>query len=287
MMAIDIKTFFDQQTSTFTHVVSDQATQKAAVIDAVLNYDQFSGQSGTTSVDEVVDYIQTNQLTVQWVLDTHIHADHITGTQVIHEKLGGQIGIGAHITDVLSFWTPIFNTGHDTDLNGSQFDVMFADGHVFKLGEMDIKVIHTPGHTPACISYLIEDAIFVGDTLFMPDIGTARTDFPGGSAAMMYDSVQKILALPESTRIFHCHDYPPTDRPIQWTSTVAEHKKHNVMVRDGISKDEYIQMRNARDHGKAVPKMLLPSIQANLRAGTFGNPEHNGTHYIKIPVDKL
>lgn len=286
-MTVEIQTFFDQQTSTFSHVVSDQTTQKAAVIDAVLNYDQFSGHSHTTSVDEIVYYIESKQLSVEWILDTHIHADHITGTQTIHDKLGGHIGIGEHIIDVLTYWTPIFNTNNDTDLKGSQFDALFTDGHVFKLGEVDINVIYTPGHTPACISYLIEDAIFVGDTLFMPDIGTARTDFPGGSAAMMYDSVQKILALPESTRIFHCHDYPPTDRPIQWVSTVADHKKHNVMVRDGISKDEYIQMRHARDKGKAVPQMLLPSIQANLRAGTFGQVEKNGTKYIKIPVDRL
>lgn len=286
-MTINIKTFFDPDTATFTHVVSDPSTQKCAIIDSVLDYDQYSGRTKTKSADQVVDYINEAKLSVEWILDTHIHADHITASNYLKEKLGGKIGIGAKIKDVLALWVPIFNTNKDTNLDASQFDHLFEDGDVFKLGNVDVKVLHTPGHTPACSSYLIEDAIFVGDTIFMPDIGTARTDFPGGSAAILYDSSKKILSLPDETRIFMCHDYPPNERDVAWLATVKEQKEKNVLLHDGISKEEYVKIRNKRDEGKAVPKLLLPSIQANLRAGTFGEPEDNNIRYIKIPVDKL
>jgi len=286
-MAINIKTFFDSDTATFTHVVSDPSTQKCAIIDSVLDYDQYSGRTKTKSADQVISYINETTLSVEWILDTHIHADHITASRYLKEKLGGKIGIGAKIKDVLALWVPIFNTSKDTNLDASQFDYLFEDGDVFKLGNVDVKVLHTPGHTPACSSYLIEDAIFVGDTIFMPDIGTARTDFPGGSAATLYDSVKKILSLPNETRIFMCHDYPPEGRDVSWLATVKEQKENNVLLHDGISKEEYVTIRNKRDEGKAVPKLLLPSIQANLRAGTFGLPEDNNVRYIKIPVDKI
>jgi len=286
-MAINIKTFFDPDTATFTHVVSDPSTQKCAVIDSVLDYDQYSGRTKTKSADQVISYINEEKLSVEWILDTHIHADHITASHYLKEKLGGKIGIGAKIKDVLALWVPIFNTNKDTNLDASQFDHLFEEAEVFKLGNIDVKVLHTPGHTPACSSYLIEDAIFVGDTIFMPDIGTARTDFPGGSAAALYDSVKKILSLPDETRIFMCHDYPPQGRDVAWLATVKEQKKKNVLLHDGISKEEYVAVRNKRDEGKAVPKLLLPSIQANLRAGTFGEPEDNNVRYIKIPVDKI
>lgn len=286
-MTINIKTFFDHDTATFTHVVTDPSTQKCAIIDSVLNYDQYSGRTNTKSVEQVISYINEEKLSVEWILDTHIHADHITASHYLREKLGGKIGIGAKIKDVLALWVPIFNTNKDTPLDASQFDHLFEDGGVFKLGNIDVKVIHTPGHTPACSSYLIEDAIFVGDTIFMPDIGTARTDFPGGSAATLYDSVKKILSLPDETRIFMCHDYPPEGRDVAWLATVKEQKEKNILLHSGISKEDYVAMRNKRDEGKAVPKLLLPSIQANLRAGTFGEPEDNKVRYIKIPVDKI
>ncbi len=286
-MAINIKTFFDQDTATFTHVVSEPSTQKCAIIDSVLDYDQYSGRTKTKSADQIISYINEEKLSVEWILDTHIHADHITASRYLKEKLGGKIGIGSRIKEVLALWVPIFHTEKDTPLDASQFDHLFEDGEVFKLGNVDIKVLHTPGHTPACSSYLVEDAIFVGDTIFMPDIGTARTDFPGGSAANLYDSVKKILSLPKDTRIFMCHDYPPEGRDITYVTTVKEQKEKNILIRENILKDEFIKIRNKRDEGKAVPKLLLPSIQANLRAGTFGLSEDNNVKYIKIPIDKI
>ncbi len=286
-MAITIKTFFDSDTATFTHIVSDQSTGKAAIIDSVLNFDQYSGRATTTSADQVITYIEEQKFTVELILDTHIHADHITASHYLKEKLGGKIGIGAKIKDVLALWVPIFNTTNDTPLDASQFDYLFEDGDILKLGNVEVKVLHTPGHTPACLSYLIEDTIFVGDTIFMPDLGTARTDFPGGSAATMFDSIRKILSLPNATKIFMCHDYPPEGRNIEWVTTVQYQKERNVLIHDGISKDEYVTLRNKRDQGKAVPKLLLPSIQANLRAGTFGTPEDNNVMYVKIPVNQI
>lgn len=286
-MGINIKTFFHQDTATFTHIVSDPSTKKAAIIDSVLDYDLYSGRTQTQSADEIITYINEEKLSVEWILDTHIHADHITASHYLKEKLGGNIGIGEKIKDVLAFWVPLFNSEKDTKRDASQFDHLFKDGEIFKLGNIDFKVLHTPGHTPACSSYLIEDAIFVGDTLFMPDLGTARTDFPGGSAAILYDSIRKILSLPESTRIFMCHDYPPEGRDVTWVTTVKDQKEKNVLIHHGISKNDYVTLRNKRDEGKMVPKLLLPSIQANLRAGTFGLPEDNNIRYIKIPVDQL
>lgn len=286
-MAINIKTFFDQDTATFTYIVSGKNTNKAVIIDPVLNYDQYSGKVHTNSADEVIRYIKQDSLSLECLLETHIHADHITASHYLKNKLGGKLGISIKIKDVLGYWIPIFNTSKDTKLDGSQFDKLFNDNEIIKLGNIDIKVLHTPGHTPACSSYLIEDTIFVGDTIFMPDIGTARTDFPGGRADIMYDSVQRILSLPDETRIFMCHDYPLPGREISCMSTVKEQKEKNILIHEGISKDEFVQTRNKRDQGKAVPKMLLPSIQANLRNGTFGNPEGNNVRYVKIPVDNI
>lgn len=286
-MAIYIKTFFDEDTATFTHIVTDLTTKNTAIIDSVLDYDQYSGRTNTKSADKVISYINEQKFTVEWILDTHIHADHITASHYLKEQLGGKIGIGSRIKDVLALWVPIFNTEKDTDLYGRQFDHLFEDGEIFKLGNVDVKVMHTPGHTPACVSYLIEDSIFVGDTIFMPDIGTARTDFPGGSASAMYESTHKILSLPDKTKIFMCHDYPPEGREISFVTTVKEQKEKNILIHAGISKEEYVKTRNKRDEGKAVPKLLLPSIQANLRNGTFGAPEKNNIRYIKIPIDKI
>ncbi len=285
-MAINIKIFFDTETAVFTYVVSDPETSATAIIDSVLNYNQYTGRSSTKSADEVINYIKNNKLELIWILDTHIHADHLTAAHYIKEQLGGKVAIGCHIVEVLKLWIPVFNTSKDTPFDGSQFDRLLDEDEIFKLGNVDIKVWYTPGHTPACSSYLIEDAIFVGDTIFMPDVGTARTDFPGGSPELMYESIHKILSLPDNTRIFPCHDYPPEGRGPSCLSTVKEQREKNVLINFKISKDEYIRRRNKRDEKNPGPKLLLPSIQVNLRAGTFGNFEDNGLKYVKIPVDR-
>lgn len=286
-MTIHIKTFFDQDTATFTYVVSDVSTHKAAIIDSVLNYDQCSGRTSTKSADEVLSYVREKNLKIEWILETHLHADHLTAASYLKEKLGAKIAIGARIQKALAFWVPIFNTAKDTALDASQFNELLDDNQVIKLGDVDIKVLHTPGHTPVCASYLIEDAVFVGDTLFMPDIGTARTDFPGGSAEVLYDSIQRILSLPDETRIFTCHDYPPEGREASYLSTVKEQKEKNVLINTSISRAEYVALRNKRDEGKSVPKLLLPSLQVNLRAGKFGDPENNMAMLLaKMPWNK-
>lgn len=279
--------FFDQDTATFTYIVSDEKTQQCAIIDSVLNYDMNAGKTSTVSADQVITYIQEHNLTVEWILETHAHADHLTASHYLKEKLGGKIGIGEHIKKVLDYWVPLFNTEHDTKLDGSQFDHLFKDEEIFFIGSLEVKVIHTPGHTPACVSYIINDAVFVGDTLFMPYVGTARTDFPGGSARTLYHSIHKILALPDDTKVYTCHDYPPEGQKIRYMSTVAEQKATNVMVHEGITEEEYIATRYAKDTGKAVPRLLLPSIQVNLRAGDLGKPANNGIHYIKIPLNQF
>lgn len=284
---MQIQHFFDTDTATFTYVVSDPSTQKCVIIDPVLDYDMFAGNTSTTSSDKVIAYVKEQGLSVEWILETHAHADHLTGSHYLKEKLGGKIGIGEHIKDVLKFWVPLFNTAHDTPLDGSQFDHLFQDGEVFTIGSIEVKIMHTPGHTPACVTYLMGDAAFVGDTIFMPYVGTARTDFPGGSAATLYQSIQKLLSLPETTKTYTCHDYPPQGTPEGYVSTVADQKAKNSMVHDGVSEAEYVAARNAKDKGKAVPRLLLPSIQVNLRAGDLGEAEANGVQYIKIPLNKL
>jgi glyoxylase-like metal-dependent hydrolase (beta-lactamase superfamily II) len=287
MESLGIQTFFDEETSTFTYIIWDTHTKAAAIIDPVIDYDQYWGKTQTNSANKVIAYIQENNLKLEWILETHIHADHLTASSYIKEKLGGKIGIGEKIKSVLKFWVPLFNNAQDTPLDGSQFDHLFLDNETFLLGKLPVKVINIPGHTLDCCGYLIEDAIFVGDSLFMPDIGTARTDFPGGSAAMMYDSIQRILSLPDETRIFTCHDYPPPQRNIESMSTVKEQKETNVLINAKISKNDYIDVRNQKDHGKKPPKLLFPAIQFNLRAGSFGNPENNGVTYIKIPIHQF
>ncbi len=282
-----IKNFYDKDTATFTYVVSDEATKKCAVIDSVLNYDMNSGRVSTASADLIISYIQENNLTVQWILETHIHADHLTAANYIKEQLGGKIAIGSKITEVLQFWVPLFNTQKDTPLDASQFDHLFSDGEIFAIGSLSVKVLHTPGHTPACAVYLIEDVVFVGDTIFLPRMGTARTDFPGASARDLYHSIQKILALPQNTKIFVGHDYPEAGKEAEFVCSVAEQKQHNILINDSISAEQYIENRNQRDVGKAVPKLIFPAIQVNLRAGKISAPEENGVSYIKIPLNKI
>lgn len=284
---MQIETFFDKETATFSYVLSDDATRSCAIIDPVLDYDMHAGKTSTVSAGHILSYVAHHGLNVEWILETHAHADHLSGAHYLRGKLGGRIGIGEHIRDVLRHWVPVFHTQHDTPLDGSQFDHLFADGEVFSVGSLAVKVMHTPGHTPACVSYLAGDAVFTGDTILMPHIGTARTDFPGGDAQTLYRSVRKILSLPDATRMFICHDYPPQGEQERSVITVAQQRAENCMVRDGINEAEYVAARQAKDKGKPVPKLLLPSVQVNLRAGELGAPEENGIRYIRIPLNQF
>lgn len=286
-MAILIKDFFDADTSTYSFIVADQTSKACAIIDSVLNYDLSSGKISTKSADQLVDFITTNGFIPEWILETHIHADHLTAAAYLKEKFPtAKTAINAKIKNVLKFWAEIFND-HDTKLDGSQFDVLLEDGQVFQIGTLNCKVIQVSGHTPACTIYNIENNLFVGDVIFMPDVGTARTDFPGGSAKEAYDSLQKILSFPDETKIYCGHDYPTAGRKENCVSTVGEQKKNNILINEKISKEEFIENRSKRDVGKAVPKLLLPSIQVNIRAGKLPKPENNGISYIKIPVNKF
>lgn len=285
MSKLVIKPFFDEDTFTITYVVTDKATSQSAVIDPVLDFDAQAGKLSSKRADEVIDYLDSHNLRLEWILETHAHADHITASHYLKQKRGGNIGIGENIKLVQSVFKKAFNLGDDMLCDGSQFDFLFEDGEMISLGHLNIEVMHTPGHTPACVSYLIEDAIFVGDTIFMPDFGTARTDFPSGSAKTLYHSIQKILALPDQTRIFVGHDYKsPTRDTYAWETTVLEEKRNNIHVKKGVSEQEFVEQRNTRDKTLPVPKLLLPSIQINIRAGQMPPKESNETAYLKIPL---
>jgi glyoxylase-like metal-dependent hydrolase (beta-lactamase superfamily II) len=284
----DVKGFFHEPTNTVSYVVSDPATGACAVIDTVLDYDAAAGRTATQSADEVVAYVRDQGLACEWVLETHVHADHLSAAPYVQEKLGGKLGIGSNITVVQDTFGKVFNAGTEFQRDGSQFDRLFQDGEEFALGSFSVHVMHTPGHTPACLTYVIGDAAFVGDTLFMPDYGTARADFPGGSARQLYRSIRKVLELPPETRLFLCHDYKAPGRDAYaWETTVAEERRSNVHVRDGVSEDEFVAMREARDKTLSMPKLIIPSIQVNMRAGEFPEPEDNGTVYLKVPLDRL
>ncbi len=282
-----IQAFFDTDTSTVTYLVWDPATQKAAIIDPVLDYEPHAARLNTTSADTVLAAAKEKSLEIEWVLETHAHADHLSAADYIRAKTGARVGIGEHITKVQKIFVPIFGAD-DVAPDGHVFDKLFADGETFEIGSMKIEVSHTPGHTPACISYLIEDAVFVGDTLFMPDYGTARADFPGGDAATLYQSIQKILSLPANTRVFVGHDYLPEgrDKPA-WETTVAQQRESNRHVRQGVSETEFVERRNARDATLAAPRLILPSLQVNIRAGAMPPKAENGETYLKIPVNRL
>ncbi|MDP5020614.1 MAG: MBL fold metallo-hydrolase [Rickettsiaceae bacterium] len=282
-----IEPFFDNITNTFTYIIIDPETNSCAIIDSVQDYDASSGKTGTTSTDKIIKFIQDNQLNLEWILETHIHADHLTGAHYIKSKLGGKIGIGEHILQVLEYWVPIFNIKTDTPTDASQFDRLFKDGETFAIGNLSVKILHTPGHTSACVSYIIEDAIFVGDSIFMPHLGTARVDFPGGSAETLYESIQKILSLPDATRIFVCHDYPKENEKAGCLSTVKEQRESNIFINENITKEEYIKTRIQRDKTLPVPRLLLPSIQTNMRAGKLPMAEDNNVSYIKIPLNQI
>jgi len=279
-----IQAFFDEPTNTVSYLVADPETKRAAVVDPVLDYDHASGKASTKSADVILDAAEAGGFTIDWVLETHAHADHLSGAPYIKLKTGAKVGIGEHIRDVQKIFRPVFNA---TDLSGdgSEFDRLFADGERFHIGTLEVEVLHVPGHTPADIAYKIGDAVFVGDTLFMPDFGTARADFPGGDARKLYRSIKRLLALAPETRLFMCHDYKAPGRDqYAWETTVAEERTHNAHVKDGVSEDDFVAMREARDATLAAPELLMPSIQVNMRAGHLPPPDQNGVQYLKIPV---
>lgn len=284
----DVKAFFDEPTNTVSYVVSDPATKKAAIVNSVLDYDPKSGRTSRDSADAIIAYVKEQGFEVQWLLETHVHADHLSAAPYLKEKVGGTLAIGSHIRTVQDVFGKVFNAGTEFQRDGSQFDRLVEDGDTFKLGEIDVLALHTPGHTPACMTYVIGDAAFVGDTLFMPDYGTARCDFPGGSASTLYRSIQKIYALPDETRMFLCHDYKAPGRDtFEWETSVGEQKRANIHVHEGVSEAQFVKMRTERDATLAMPTLILPSVQVNMRAGHMPPAEDNGMTYLKIPVDAL
>ena len=276
--------WFDEATNTITYAVWDPATRHAAIIDPVLDYDHRSGRASHRSADAILDFVTSHDLTVQWILETHAHADHLSAAPYLKEKTGAPIGIGERITEVQRTFAPVFGLD-DVSGDGREFDRLFRDGDLFPLGELQVEVLHTPGHTPACVSYRIGDAVFVGDTLFMPDYGTARADFPGGDARTLYRSIQKLLALPPQTTLYLCHDYKAPGRDhYAWETTVADEKARNVHIGGGVDEDSFVAMREARDATLSAPTLLLPSLQVNIRAGRLPAPDADGRRYLKIPV---
>lgn len=283
-----IQAFFDSSTHTVSYIVYDSETRRAAIIDSVLNFDLASGRSSFSSADALIAYVAEHQLEVDWILETHVHADHLSAAPYLQEKLGGKIAIGEHIVEVQKLFGKLFNAGHEFVCDGSDFDHLWNDGGQFNVGQLEVTVLHVPGHTPACIAYLIGDAAFVGDTLFMPDYGTARADFPGGDAATLFRSARRLLSLPAQTRLFMCHDYLPEGRSSHaWETTVEAQRSANVHIRDGVSEADFVAMREARDATLSMPKLILPSVQVNMRAGHLPHAEENGVSYLKIPVNAL
>ncbi|MXN88836.1 MBL fold metallo-hydrolase [Pasteurella canis] len=286
VIAPEVKAFFDKATNTYSYVVSDPKSQACAVIDSVLDLDYSAGYISTESADNLIDYVKQHKLKVEWILETHVHADHLSAAPYLQEKLGGKTGIGQHITTVQNVFGKAFNAGTEFARDGSQFNQLFCDGDEFSIGHLHVTVIHTPGHTPACVSYLIGDAVFVGDTLFMPDYGTARCDFPGGDANVLYQSVQKLLALPEQTRMFLCHDYLPQGRTEYcYETTVKAQKEQNIHIHNGIEQSQFVKMRQDRDTTLSMPKLIIPSVQVNMRAGSLPPAEDNGQVYLKVPIN--
>ncbi|WP_422822427.1 MBL fold metallo-hydrolase [Vreelandella azerica] len=269
-------------------MVQDPGSKACAILDSVLDFDYAAGRTDVRSADEIIAYVRENGLDVEWILETHVHADHLSAAPYLHERLGGKTGIGANITIVQDVFGKAFNAGTEFARDGSQFDALFKEGDTFTIGGLEGRVLHTPGHTPACLTYVIGDAAFVGDTLFMPDFGTARCDFPGGDARALYQSIQKVLALPSDTRLFMCHDYKAPQRDVyQHETTVAEQRAANIHVYDGVSEEEFVRMRTERDATLAMPKLIIPSVQVNMRGGDMPPAEDNGQVYLKVPINKL
>jgi glyoxylase-like metal-dependent hydrolase (beta-lactamase superfamily II) len=286
--AVQVRSFFDEATFTVTHVLSDPATGKAAIIDSVLDFDPASGRTSTASADAVIAYVREQGLEVEWLLETHAHADHLSAAPYLQEQLGGRLAIGRHILTVQNVFGKIFNEGTRFARDGSQFDHLFDEGDRFSVGTIPAIALHVPGHTPADMAYVIGDAVFIGDTLFMPDYGSARADFPGGDAHILYRSVRRLLSLPEASRLFLCHDYKAPGRDTYaWETTVAEQRRSNVHLHDGISEDDFVAMRKARDATLDMPRLILPSIQVNMRGGHFPEPEENGVSYLKLPLNQF
>lgn len=282
----EVKSFFDPATNTISHVVKDPASSSCAVIDSVMDIDYAAGRITYDHADEIVAWIRDNELTLEWIIETHVHADHLSAAPYIQQKLGGRIGIGDRIMVVQDTFGKVFNEGTEFQRDGSQFDALFKDGDIYTIGTMTAVALHTPGHTPACMTHVIGDAAFVGDTLFMPDGGSARADFPGGDAGVLYDSIQKVLALPDAMRLFMCHDYGPNGRDIRWETTVGDEKAHNIHVGGGTSRAEFVAMREARDATLAMPKLIIPSLQVNMRAGEIPT-DRSGRPMLKVPVNGL
>jgi len=280
-----VKGFFDPDTWTVTYVVYEKSGSQCIIIDSVLSYDPKSGRTHTKMADQVIDFVKQNDLKAEWILETHAHADHVTAAPYLKSKLGGKVAIGDHISVVQGVFKGIFNLEQSFPTDGSQFDHLLQDGEEVHFGNLSFKAMFVPGHTPACMAYQVGDAIFVGDTMFMPDVGTARCDFPGGDAHVLYQSMRKILSFPPETRLFMCHDYPPNGRPVQFETTVADEKKSNIHMHDGISEEQFIEMRTKRDATLEMPVLILPAIQINIRAGEMPAKESNGVSYLKIPVN--
>ena len=287
-MGPDITSFFDEATNTISYIVCDPNGSACAIIDSVLDFDFASGRTDTRSADKLINFVRENKLDVQWLLESHVHADHLSAAPYIQMEVGGKIGIGSHITDVQETFGKIFNEGTEFQRDGSQFDKLFVEGDTFHIGQLRGDVLHTPGHTPACMTYVIGDAAFVGDTLFMPDFGTARCDFPGGSSENLFSSIQKILTLPDATRIFVGHDYKAPGREhYAWETTVGEQKKKNIHIKSGKSKEDFVKLRDARDAKLAMPKLIVPSLQVNMRAGNMPEPDAQGDVFLKVPINKM
>ena len=286
-MKPNIEIFFEPATWTVSYVIFDEAGGSCAIIDPVLDYDPKSGRTSTQFADKQIQYIKSQQLTVDWILETHAHADHLSSAHYLKSQLGGKIAIGNGIPAVQETFKKIFNLGDEFVPNGSHFDHLFNDGEVFQVGKLSAKAISASGHTPADLAYQFDDAIFIGDTMFMPDVGTARADFPGGDARQLYRSIRKLLEFPPETRLFMCHDYPPTDRAVEWESTVAQQRSNNIHIHNGVSEDEFVTMRTKRDATLDMPVLLLPSIQTNVRAGEMPPAEENGISYFKIPINVI
>ncbi|MCQ0988198.1 MBL fold metallo-hydrolase [Jiella marina] len=282
-----VKGFFDTATNTISYVVKDPASKACAIVDSVMDIDYAAGRISYTHADEIIAYVKDHDLKVEWLIETHVHADHLSAAPYIQGKLGGKLGIGKNITIVQETFGKIFNEGTEFQRDGSQFDRLFEDGDTYEVGEMECVAIHTPGHTPACMTHVMGNAAFVGDTLFMPDGGSARADFPGGDAGTLYDSIQKVLALPDEMRLFMCHDYGPNGRDIRWETTVGEEKAHNIHVGGGKTREEFVKYRTERDATLDMPKLILPSLQVNMRAGALPSAEDNGKRYLKVPINAL
>jgi len=283
----DVTAFFDEPTNTISYVVKDPASKACAVVDSVMDIDYAAGRISFDSADRIIEHIRANGLELEWLIETHVHADHLSAAPYIQEKLGGKIGIGENITVVQDTFGKVFNEGTEFQRDGSQFDRLFKDGDTYTVGKMNCFAMHTPGHTPACMTHVMGDAVFVGDTLFMPDGGTARADFPGGDAGELYRSIRKVLTLPDSFRLFMCHDYGPNGREIRWETTVAEERQHNIHARDGITEEEFVKMRTERDATLDMPKLIIPSIQVNMRAGRLPPKDDQGKTFLKVPVNAL